>query len=635
MNTITASAIPDYSEQAAVELRGKSKLWRANAQRLIDALADDSPLQTLLSLSKRLTKTLRLLGYQSVSFGLDEVIELLHHWLETPPSDKNEAALVLLQVAEELQSAVALPASQARKLSALGWLPVIDNCRACRHVPALSKDVVAAAGIALASPSSKPMPTRSDCDDFFATVRAVQKLFARQLIGWYREPSVTTSLAGSNKKFQRLANECRTPSRLSSLEPLFCAAGVVLDNLVNDSTRSNIAVQRLFGRLERYLAKLGRMDFDTLSRVSNLLPDDILRQLLFYVAEYPNGSSHAQKLRTDYGLHVLATAAQCSEGQSPPTAELCEQVLAQIRTELDELQLWLSQPAADPEHKRAKQLFTRLDEQYIAVSLLDLGDLAGSIDELRQGLLRLKLPITEALRLTVAEQLLRVRESLDTPIQRGEIEPGGGDSTSSTVDDVAVRLRQLSRRGDKNQFQTAATVACLHSVQDDLRRAETEVLALLDGSPLINASSNDIAQRLERAAVTVTVIPLPEVRPLLEGLATALKTKIGPDASDQYLAHFAELLVALDMYLDSVISDSQSLTPMLQHAVEALQALDVHPAANHLATIESELPKPAVDAANVNSATNTVLDAYLAANRQITAGWPGFQSGCKCRLWRG
>lgn len=619
MNAIIASAIPDYSEQAAIELRGKSKLWRVRAQSLIDAFEDEASLQTLLRLTERLTNTLQLLGYRSVSFGLDEVNELLRHWLTTPPSDQNEAALVLLQIGEELQSTLALPASQARKLSALGWLSVIDNCRACRQAPALSKDVVAAAGIALPSTSSKPMPARSDCGDFISVIRSVHKSFARQLIEWYREPSTTAGLDGSAKTFLRLADACRTPSRLSTLEPLFSAAGVVLDSVVSDPAHSNIAVQRLFGRLERYLAKLGRMEFDALSRLPNLLPDDILRQLLFYVAEYPNRSSHAQKLRNDFGLHVLATTAQRTKDQRPPRADLSEQILEQIRAELDELQTWFSQAAADPKHKRAKQLFARLDEQYIAVSLLGFGHLKSSIDELRQELRQLKMPVTEVHRLAVAEQLLRIREDIDAPIHADDIEPSTGGLPSSAVDDVAVRLRQLSRRGDKNQFQAMATVACLRAVQGDLRRAEPEILALLDGSPLINSSANDIANRLERAAVAITVIPLPEVQPLLEGLATALKTNVGPDASVHYRAKFAELLVALDLYLDSIVTDSRSLTPLLQHAVEALQAITENPATNDADASETELRLHAAGTVeDTDDTTDTLLDAYLAANQKLT-----------------
>jgi len=369
MSAISVTAIPDYSEQAAAELRSNSQQWFAGAQSLIDSIGEDGGIdggitESQLDLSSRLIKTLQLLGYQSVSFGLEEVMLLLQYWMVSPPADKNEAALVLLQVSEELQSTVALPAVQARRLSALGWLTVIDNCRACRKAPAMSKDVVAAAGIALPSTSSKPMPARSDCEDFLNAIRGVHKRFARQLSAWFSQPHKTDSLA--------LADACHSASRLSTLEPLFCAAGVVLESVGEDSTRSNIAVQRLFGRLERYLAKLGRMEYDALSSLPNLVPDDILRQLLFYVAEFPTQSSHAQKLRNDYGLHVLATTAQRTNDQRPPRAMLSEQVLAQIGFELDELRTWLSQAAADPKHKRAKQLFARLDEQYIVLMTYEL-----------------------------------------------------------------------------------------------------------------------------------------------------------------------------------------------------------------------------------------------------------------------
>ena len=633
MSATIATAIPDYAERAATELRDNAQQWSVCAQSLIDAFDDNVRLHTLLGITERLTRTLRLLGYQAVCFGLDEVLLLLRHWSESPLVGENEAALVLLQVADELEATLALPASQARKLSALGWLEVIDNCRACRQAPALSKDVVAAAGIALPSTSLKPLPARSDCIDFLKAIRGVHKLFARQLGSWFREPGATAGLAVPAKTFLQLADACRTPSRLSTLEPLFRSAGVVLGSLVADSTRSNIAVQRLFAKLERYLAKLGELDFDTLSRIPNPLPDDVLRQLLFYVSEFPNSSKHAQKLRKDYGLHVLAATTRRANEQRPPRIKLPEQVLAQIGLELDELQTWLGQAANDPGHERAVQLFTRLDEQYTALGLLGFSELKLAIDSLRKSLRRLKSPVTENQRLAVAEQLLQVRECLDAPVRIRNGESSSGGLSSSAVDDFAHRLRQLSRRGDKNQFQAMAAVACIRAVQDELRRAEPEVLALLDGAPLLGASASDIGQRLQRAAIAVQVIPLPEVRPLLEGLAVAIETKLGPESCAHLRGNLAELLVALDLYLDSVMSDSRSLTSLLQHAVEAMNALggsdtdvplvedvlddDDVPALSPTISLTPTVDAPATAAPESVASADTVLDAYLLANKQI------------------
>jgi len=166
------------------------------------------------------------------------------------------------------------------------------------------------------------------------------------------------------------------------------------------------------------------------------------------------------------------------------------------------------------------------------------------------------MPVTQTQRLAVAEQILQVRERLDAPFQSSENESGNSALPTSAVDDVAVRLRQLSRRGEKNQYHATAVVACLRAVQGDLRRAESEVLALFEGTELLSAAANDIAYRLERAAIAVNIIPLPEIRPLLDGLAIEIKTHVGPDANEQYRANFAELLVALDLYLDSIVSDS-------------------------------------------------------------------------------
>ncbi len=625
MNVITPSAIPDYSEQVAAELRVSAKRWRDSAKHLIDAFDENEPLQALLLETEPLSNTAHLLGYSSIRFGLIEVVELLKYWQNRAPVDKDEAALVLLQIAEELQASVALPPLQARRMSALSWLSVIDNCRACRQVTAMSKDVVAAAGIALPTKSTKPMPARSDGEDFLAAIRAVHKSFARQLIAWYRQPIRTGHLTGCGNTFIRLANACDNPSRLSMLEPLFRAAGVVLENIVEDPSQSSLAVQRVLGRFERYLAKLGSADLDALARLPNLLPDDILRQLLFYVARFPSSSKDAERLRRNYGLHVLATTTQQVNEKRPVNSLLHEQVLAQIDVELNELKAWLSQAAADPSHPRAKWLFARLDEQIIAVTLLGFDDLQSGLIELRVKLRGLATPATQTQQLQVAEQLLRVRETLHSPALDKPTEASG--LPASAVDSVAARLRLLSRHNDKDKFQAMAAVACLQVVQSELRRAESDVLALMAGSPEFNASAEDLSERFNRAAQAVTVLPLPEAVPLLKGLADNVQMVAAAEASNHERANFAELLVALDLYLDSIVTNSRSLTPLLQHAVQALQALSEHGAANemgaHADSHESSQGDALID--EDIAPAHSVLDNYLAVNQKITP-WVNGQS---------
>jgi len=616
MSVVSPSEIPDYSEQAATELRRVANDWSDQAQNVIDHFGQSGPPQVLLAQSEQLANTLQALGYHSIRFGVQEVIELLRYWVKQPPADKNEAALVLLQIADELQSTMTLPASQARRVSALGWLSVIDNCRACRQEPSMSKDVVAAAGIALPVKSTLPMPARSDCEDFLTAIRGVHKSFARHLSQWFRTGQAGDDLAQSANTFIRLADACGRASRLSLLDPLFRSAGVVLQSVVNDPSLTSIAVHRLFGRVERYLATLGRMDFDAMAQRRSVLPDDILRQLLFYVARFPSASSHAEQLRDDFSLQVLATTTRQIDQNRSSGTKLHEQVLKQIGLELDELQTWMGQAAADPGHKTARTLFARLDEQYIAVTLLGFDSLQRAINELRGAIRLMENPPTEASRMAVAEHILRVRQEQEKPNQKPDKEPNASGLAATSVDDVAARLRQLSRQDDRNQFQAMAAVACLRAVQGDLRRAEPEILALLDDAPILGASGDDIAHRFERAAIAVTVIPLPEVVPLINGLAHAVRTHVNSEANDGFRTNLAELLVALDLYLDSVIADSRSLTPLLQRAVESMHALsgEEHNPEGDLTADDEMVSAPS----GVRVSSDHVLDVYLATNQQVS-----------------
>lgn len=617
MRVIEPHAIPNYSEHAAVEFRLLVKQWRVSAETVIQSFDNVKALQHLLEQTLSVSRTGQALGYSALRFGLVEVEALLRHWQKQPPTDRSESALLLLQIGEEMDNGVALSAVQARRASALSWVSVIDNCRASRQVPAVSKDVVAAAGIALPAKSNKPMAARSDCEDFLAVIRGVHKVYVHALSRWLRHSNNTDHLSSLSTTFIKVAEACDTPSRLSMLEPLFRAAGVVLQAVVNDSALSSMAVQRLFGQLERYLAQLGRLEFDSLIAKPNLLPDDILRQLLFYVAQFPNRSPHADRLRREYGLDVLAVTTQRIGDKRRINTELSEQVLAQIGRELDELQTWLSQAAVDPAHKRAKQLFVRLEEQRVACSLLGFNDLERSIGLLRRCVADMSTPVTESQKMNVATQILRVRETLATPILSTDQDVAASGLAIASVDDVASRLKQLSRQDGRDQFQAAASVACLQAVQGELRRAESDVLALLNNQPLINASPDEIAQRLKRSALALSILPVPELVPLLNELSEFVRTKVDADTDHTDRSNLAELIVAMDLYLDSVVADSCSLTPMLQHAVESLNLLTGGDPSTDAALLAASSLGPNTDTLEPPA---DVLDVYLSANLTI-APW--------------
>jgi len=622
---VSLSAIPDYSSHAAVELKLEAERWSACAQRVIDDMGEASTVETLLKHTHQLKNVAGLLGYASMRFGLTEVAELLLYKQSKLSEEKDEAdyALVLVQVGDELAALTSLPVARARRKSALSWLPVIDNCRACRKVAALSKDVVAAAGIALPSTAKLPVPAKQDCDDFLVAIQAVHKTFTRQFMTSLRNKQSVDVLEGSSKTFLRLAQACEGETRLSALEPLFRAAGVVLVSVVEKPERYNVAMQRLYARLERYLSELSKMEPSLLARTRNLVPDDILRQLLFYIASFSHASADARKLRRDFGLHVLETNAAESSTKDAAHENLRTQVLQQVDFELNELQSWMNQAAADPKHKTAKRLFKRLGEQHLVAGILGLPELEEGLGSLRSHVRELKTNGTNPdARLQMAEQILSVRDSLQLAVHSNRNDLRTSKASANTVEGVAAKLKQLSRQKPKSQFYTESVRACLQAVQNELRQSEAELTALFEGNPLVNAGADDIANRIEQSAKTLEILPQPEVVPLIEGLASAIRHTESNEASESEQTHIAELLVALDLYIDSLVLESKSLTPLLQYAVAAMQALSqtetMTDSVKDSLTQSLAIDTQALVDGSADESNESLLDTYLMANQRIT-----------------
>ncbi len=633
---VNVSTIPDYSSQAAAELKLEASRWSVCVQRVIDNLDDEALVKALLQQTLQLKNAASVLGYSSMRFGMAEVAEVLHYWLKNPINEKDtdDYALVLLQASDELQAITSLSVSQAKRASAVRWLPIVDNCRACRQVPALSKDVVAAAGIALPSSANRPMPAKQDCEDFLTAIQAVHKTFARQLMVSLRDKQSVEQLASSSNTFLRLADACKSENRLSALEPLFRAAGVVLASVVDAPDLYSMALQRLYARLERFLAQLSKMQPDVLARTANLVPDDILRQLLFYVARFSHHSADAKKLNSDFGLHVLATEAVGPIAKDSSYRKLRAQVLQQILIELKELQSWMNQAASDPKHKRAKLLFKRLGEQHLAAGILGLDELECSLANLRESVRNLKQSQGDSeSRLQMASNILQVQDLIQALPQNSHQSAPTKPASENSIDAVAAKLKHLSRPNDKNQFHSESVKSCLQAVQGELHQAEPELLAVFAGNPEINASAADIADRFDASARALKLLPLPEVAPLIEGLASAIRNEASADSDEHYRNNIAQLLVALDLYIGSLVTESKSLTPLLQKAVAAMRSLSVTVSDNAdmqnaltQAIASNPIPKPDSNSSqsldpnsisNSENANERLLDVFLTANQQI------------------
>jgi len=241
---------------------------------------------------------------------------------------------------------------------------------------------------------------------------------------------------------------------------------------------------------------------------------------------------------------------------------------------------------------------------------------------LRAGLKKISSPALDAQRRRATEAVLRVRSVLQHSAASAQASSPAAGATSlpaEAVDDVAARLRQLSPNVDKDQYHATAANACLRAVQVELRRAEPEILALFNGTPMLGASAAEIAQRFSRAALGISIIPVPEVKPLLDGLAKAVRSVSEQSLSDAHCAHLAELLVAIDLYLDSVVGDSNSLTPLLQHAATALESLN-EAASQHAHAAyatDASLTQALTESLPAPQSNDDVLEVYLAA--QATA----------------
>ncbi len=115
------------------------------------------------------------------------------------------------------------------------------------------------------------------------------------LVGLLRNQDVATSLGYLARVYARLEGLCRE----APLGPLWSIASGLVEGLANGSVVNSASVRTLLRQLDRELKRLVEQGADGLNQAA---PDELVKNLLFYVAKAPSQSPRIRALKEQYRL---------------------------------------------------------------------------------------------------------------------------------------------------------------------------------------------------------------------------------------------------------------------------------------------------------------------------------------------
>ncbi len=606
-----SASTPDFTQEALAHLQVQSDNFALHVQGYLDA-PDLTWRQTLCDDLARFRNTLVLLDKNAAVFVVEELLTLLQADQQGQLVGQNELARVLLLITDQLSEHVALLQQDPTVESALPLLALVNDSRACRGESLLSDMLVLAAGIELpeariAAWGANAIGSESDREwarqrqAWIECASSAHPGLAQKLLNWWGADNENIqwvqNLNSVSAELDELAAFCQFHDYLETLLPLFQASSLVAGAIGHGELADGPALRSLYAQLERSVYRCTRV-----VTPDDLLPGDLLRNFLYYLAQIESDDLIATRLRRRFRLDRIRQAARANDTHDTPTIgvgyHLSRAIRNSISAESESLRVWLEKGSADKPEERPRliRLRVRLQQLEPVLTLMGAPEALGCLQRINSDLSILDSRRADA----SAAQTSGKRDDASA----GEPEASqDGDSPGQIRERLAEAFMLLDALLDKNArrsvrrsatparpvtvsgeavFVDMAIDACLREARAALQSVADSLEELLPTGLFSTGRCHAITQQLQLVDQVLQILPLPEVTPLLTGLGELLthlqlqdrqRSSHSSDTGRSMMPvheEIATLLVSIDYYLGCVLQPQASASQLLVDAEDAL-----------------------------------------------------------------
>ncbi|MGD8578132.1 MAG: Hpt domain-containing protein, partial [Lysobacterales bacterium] len=505
---------------------------RENLEAFAEDPAQRDPLAAVQEELERLNLIFLTMEQRGASILTDEMIAVGGHMLHNGKANVEESLNALTDAIIVLPSYLDRLQAGHEDLPIL-LLPTLNELRATYDESLLSEGTLFAPDLDVIIPElSGSEADAIAASDFPAFARRVRSLYQGALLGWLKEQSKDSLL----NPMQQVCRKLYIRLGRNELRRLWWIAEQVMQGLIDDSIDNDLALRRLFARLDLTLKAMTEGGekgpaSDTITALS--------RALLFYAAQARPGSKATDTLRKHFKLEELIPdrdALMRARGAvTGRDAGLFQSIGDAVREELSQVKDTLDMELRTGRIDAEQRAESRKSLQQLADTLrmLELPVPAHAVEELLPALEETKgatnMDLDSPL-LALAQKLIEVESILNTHIQLlGE--PVEEQAATDGLSLPPHEQRQiLGRLLDE-------CVSTLREVQDAIRER-------LDG----NAEA-DFNTGLAQIAGALGVASQGEVAALTGKLGRALNAALAQPGDVPNLEALTDAVAALELYL--------------------------------------------------------------------------------------
>jgi chemosensory pili system protein ChpA (sensor histidine kinase/response regulator) len=541
------------------EIAETLKQARQALEDFVENPQDPTRMRFCLTYIHQVQGTLQMVEFYGAALLAEEMERLAQALMEGRAANRGEALEVLMQAILQLPPYLDRIQSARRDLPMV-LLPLLNDLRAARGDNLLSETSLFAPDLSSVLPAlSMDTLARMRTAELPVLLRKLRQMLQTALVGVIRNQDLAANLGYMARVFARLESLCQD----APLGALWQIASGLVEGLANGSVVNGSSVRNLLRQVDKELKRLLDEGADGFNQAA---PEELVKNLLFYIAKAPAQSPRIRALKERYRLdEALPDTAVVDEERARlagPDRDAMRSVVTALCEELvrvkDSLDLFVRSDRSGVAELDA--LLPPLKQIADTLAVLGFGQprrvILDQIDVIHGLSLGQRDP-SDAVLMDVAGALLYVEATLAGMV--GPAEQGAAEESHLPTTDVA-QIHQLVIKEARNGLEQA-------------KDAIIEFIA----SQWNHEHLARVPELLTQARGGMAMIPLPRAAALLEAcnryiLEQLLARKAVPNW--QSLDTLADAITSVEYYLERLSEDHAAQGDLiLDVAEESLDAL--------------------------------------------------------------
>lgn len=470
----------DSNEQLALswvrkEINKSLDQARHGLEAFAENESDVTQIRFCISCLHQVRGTLQMLDFRGAALFTEEMEHLAEAIAEEKFVARDKALEVLMASMLQLPSYLDRVQEGQRDLPVI-LLPLLNELRGSRGVAPVSESAIFAPEIGgVVPPSSEAGAKSIDTQSFGVLAKKLRAHYQKGLLGVMRNQNVKEGIQRMHKVLEKLEEETSG----HPVANLWWVADGFLFSIVEKGHYKEAAVHALLGKIDRHIKRLSDLGAEALS---DEIPDDLLKNLLYYVAKSSSTNEKVVRLQDKFNLaSSLPSDVEVEKERrrlQGPDSGAIETVVGAINDDLinvkDTLDLFVR--GGDKSTDKIKALIPSLQKITDTLGILGLGI---PRDVIKQQITTLNKvvesgdSISDAVVMDVAGALLFVEANL------ANIKPQDvGQEEDSTPEELAAKQDQAAAEAQLDD----AKVQLLKASRGNLQKAKEKIVDFIASS---------------------------------------------------------------------------------------------------------------------------------------------------------